>query len=177
MDMKLVRRFMAACACAAAVAAAGCDNSANRNTSSTTPPAGDVSASKDQPVAITGCLMRGDGRNDFILTKANEPVGTSGAPAEAGTVERKKMEAAARSYRLDGENDQLEKLVGHQIRVSGTLEDTGDLNKAEKSERGTSGEAGKDREIKESDLAKIDVKSVESIADTCDQARTSRGAR
>jgi len=169
MDTKLVRRFMAACACTAALAAAGCDNSANRDTSTTTP-AGDVSASKNQPVALTGCLLRGDGRNDFILTKANQPVGTSGAAADAGSVERKTAEAAARSYRLDGENDQLDKLVGHQIRVSGTLADKGDLNKS--AERGTSGEASKDREISQSDLAKIDVKSVESIADTCDQAKS-----
>ena len=176
MDMKLVGRFMAAFACTAALAAAGCDNTANRDRSSAT--AGDTSAGTNQPVSLTGCLARGEGSNDFILTKANQPVATSGTAAGAGSVEHKTMEAAARSYRLDGNNDELDKLVGHEIRVSGTLADKGDLNKAGKAgsaERGTSGEAGKDREISQSDLAKVDVKSVESIANSCDQMKS--GAR
>ena len=119
MDMKLVGRFMAAFACTAALAAAGCDNTANRDRSSAT--AGDASAGTNQPVSLTGCLARGEGSNDFILTKANQPVATSGTAAGAGSVEHKTMEAAARSYRLDGNNDELDKLVGHEILVSGTL--------------------------------------------------------
>ena len=130
MDMKLVGRFMAAFACTAALAAAGCDNTANRDRSSAT--AGDATAGTNQPVSLTGCLARGEGSNDFILTKANQPVATSGTAAGAGSVEHKTMEAAARSYRLDGNNDELDKLVGHEIRVSGTLADKGDLNKAGK---------------------------------------------
>ena len=68
--------------------------------------------------------------------------------------------------------------MGHEIRVSGTFADKGDLNKSGKersAERGASGDAGKDREISQSDLAKVDVKSVESIADNCDHMK--RGAR
>jgi len=171
MNTKLVRPFIVAWACTAALGVAACDNTANRQTSSTAsaPPA---ASNDNQPLTLTGCLMRGDGHNDFILTKANQPapVGTSGAAGEAGTVERKQLESASRSYRLSGESDELDKLVGHQIRVSGTLADKGDLNAPDKTS-GTSGGVNKDREISASDLAKVDVKSVESIADSCESAK------
>ena len=92
----------------------------------------------------------------------------------AGSVEQKTIDAASRSYRLNGDNDELDKLVGHQIRVSGTLADRGNLNAPQQGsspERGTSGTMNKDRELSESDLAKVDVKSVESIADSCDSGK------
>jgi hypothetical protein len=171
--MKLVRPFMVASACAAALALAACDNSANRDRSAAGT-SGETAASKDQPVTLTGCLMKGDGRNDFILTKANEPVGTTGSAGSAATPAEKTLDAAEHSYRLDGNNDDLEKLVGHKIRVSGTIDDRGNLEKKSASERGTSGDVNKDREIKDSDLAKVDVKSVESIADSCDGGNSSR---
>ena len=124
MDSKLFRRVIVACACTAALAvAAACDNSANNQRSSSSPAAApaDKNASDNPPVTLTGCLMRGDGRTDFILTKANQPVGTSGESTEAGSIEHRTLEAAERSYRLDGDNDQFNSLVGHRVRVSGTI--------------------------------------------------------
>ena len=174
MDTKLFRPLIVACACTAALAGAACDNTTNRQTSSAAVTPADTSANNNQSVTLTGCLLRGDGRNDFILTKANQPVGTSGAASGAGSVEQKTIDAASRSYRLNGDNDELDKLVGHQIRVSGTLADRGNLNPPQQgssAERGTSGTTNKDRELSESDLAKMDVKSVESIADSCDSGK------
>ena len=180
MNTKLVRPLLVACGCTAALAAAACGNSnstANRETPSAAAAPAENPSKDNQPVTLTGCLMRGDGRNDFIMTKANEPVGTSGAASGSGSPESKTLEAASRSYRLDGDNDELEKLVGHQIRVTGTVVDKGDLDAAEKgsAERGTSGTVEKNREISQSDLAQVDVKSVESTADSCDNA--TKGAR
>jgi len=172
MNQKLVRPFMLAGACAVAVALAACDNSANRsNSSSTSTPAAERNASNNEAITLTGCLARGDGHNDYVLTKANQPVGTSGESTQAGSIPEKTRAAAERSYRLNGDNDQLDGLVGHRIRVSGTIADRGDLNassdKNDSQPRGTSGEASKNQEISESDLAKVDVKSVESVADSC----------
>ena len=179
MNRKLGRPFLVACGCTAALAAAACGNSnttANRETPSAAATPAENASSDNQAVTLTGCLMRGDGRNDFIMTKANEPVGTSGAANGPGRPGSKTLEAASRSYRLNGDNDELEKLVGHQIRVNGTVADKGDLKAADKGseERGTSGTVGKNREISQSDLAKVDVKSVESIADSCENATNSR---
>ena len=180
MDNKLFRRVIVACGCTAALTfAAACDNSSSqqRSSSSSAPAAApaDKSVSDNQPVTLTGCLMRGDGRNDFILTKADQPVGTSGASSEpGGSIPERTREAAERSYRLDGDNDQLNALVGHRVRVSGTIKDRGALaaspDTSASSPRGTSGEAGKNKGISESDLAKVDVNSVDSVADSCNGA-------
>jgi hypothetical protein len=176
MDRKLFRRVIVACGCTAALTVAvACDNSTNQQRSSSSSPAAapaDKNASDNQPITLTGCLMRGDGHNDFVLTKANQPVGTSGEAAGAGSIPERTREAAERSYRLDGDNDQLNALIGHRVRVSGTIKDHGDLNASSDTSasnaRGTSGEAGKNQEISESDLAKVDVKSIDSVADSCD---------
>jgi len=177
MDSKLFRRVIVACGCTAALTiAAACDNSSNpqRSSSSSAPAAApaDKSASDNEQVTLTGCLMRGDGRNDFILTKANQPVGTSGVSSEPGSIPERTREAAERSYRLDGDNDQFNALVGHRVRISGTIKDRGDLgaspDTSASSPRGTSGDAGKNQQISESDLAKVDVKSVDSVSDSCD---------
>jgi hypothetical protein len=189
MDNKLFGRVIVACACTAALAGAACDNSSNQERSASSPagsPAAapaDKSASEDQPITLTGCLMRGDGRNDFILTKANQPVGTSGEQSAAGSsIEQRQLEAAERSYRLKGDDEQFQNLVGHRVRVSGTLADKSDLSASSPSSdksgsnvRGTSGEAQKNHEISESDLAKVDVKSIESVSDSCDGVN-SKGA-
>src|SRR5947199_9337325 len=110
MKSKLFKSATLACACTAALTLVACDNSASRQTSTaTTPAAGTAAKTDNQAVTLTGCLMRGDGRNDFVLTKANEPVGTSGASQETGSIAARTRSAAARSYRLNGDNDELEK--------------------------------------------------------------------
>jgi hypothetical protein len=134
-------------------------------------PAG--TAAKDQPrspVTLTGCLQKGDGRSDYILTEVNTTrttVGTSGSPASGSggdPVGREQMRSAAHAYRLKGDRDALEPLVGKQVRLSGTLAERSDLNDH------TSGGTMKDKDrtkIDEDDLAKVDVTSIDSVADNC----------
>ncbi|HKB09167.1 MAG TPA: hypothetical protein VKD69_00890 [Vicinamibacterales bacterium] len=120
-------------------------------------------------VTLTGCLQKGDGRSDYILTELNKPrtgVGTSGTtkPSSSDTVGQEQMRAASHAYKLDGDRDTLEPMVGKEVRVSGTIDRGSALN-----EHTDSGQL-KDRDrtkIDESDLAKVKVASVDSIGDSC----------
>jgi hypothetical protein len=133
-------------------------------------------ASRDaanSPVTITGCLQKGDGRSDYILTELNTTRGAVGTSGSSSTTDRngaadkvgqEQMRAAAHAYRLEGDRDSLEPLVGKQVRVSGTMAKSSDLNAHD--------EAGKlkDRDrtkLDEGDLARIDVAKVDSIAGSC----------
>ena len=65
---------------------------------------------------------------------------------------------------LDGDRDDLDKLVGKQVRVSGTIEKRSDLN-----DHNASGTV-KDRDrtkIDDGDLAQVKVASVTSIGSAC----------
>jgi hypothetical protein len=117
-------------------------------------------ADGSSPVTVTGCLQQGDG--GFILTQANEqpgPVATSGEQASRD-VQQKQQQAAARSYRLSGDDDNLRDLVGHQVRISGTIEDRGEVHERQ-------GEQAREDEIERGDLAELEVRSAQSVADTC----------
>jgi hypothetical protein len=173
--MKNTRPVRAACAAATlalalSVTACGERNQANddRDTVGTSGAAGEKTS-----VTLSGCLQRSDG-NDFVLTQANASSGDtapSKAASDRGSVEQRQRAQASRSYRLSGDSDQLRDLVGHQVRVSGTLDDRGDLKEdgGRTNDRGAVGTTGdRDRrEIKEGDLARVDVSSVESIAKSC----------
>lgn len=121
------------------------------------------------PMTLTGCLQKGDGRSDYILTEVSQPrttVGTSGSTSAAGSdvVGQEQMRAAAHAYKLAGDKDTLEPLVGKQVRVNGTVERRSKLN--EHDDNGTL----KDRDrtkIDEDDLASVHVDSVDRIADAC----------
>lgn len=128
-------------------------------------------AAKAEPISLTGCLQKGSGtlRSDYVLTEANmarTPVGTSGAAAnpKSDVVGKEQMRAAEHSYRLDGDRDELDKLVGKQVRVSGTVEKRSDLN--EHNADGTVKERDRTK-IADSDLAQVKVDTVASIADAC----------
>jgi hypothetical protein len=181
---------------ACALSAFGCSNNAADRTANADrtgqPPAAGASAgtpgaagtsgttadtaSRDaanSPVTITGCLQKGDGRSDYILTELNTTrgaVGTSGSSStadrstNADKVGQEQMRAAAHAYRLEGDRDSLEPLVGKQVRVSGTMAKSSDLNAHDDSGK------LKDRDrtkIDEDDLARIDVAKVDSIAGSC----------
>ncbi len=85
-------------------------------------------------LTLTGCLQESSAglTGSYILTQVNEPssaVGTSGSSGAA--VEREQMRAAKHAYQLESDNDdQLEKLVGKQVRVTGTLDEVSDLNRS-----------------------------------------------
>ena len=158
-------------------AAAGADAKANTAARS------DNSA----PVTLVGCLQKGDGRSDYILTEVNSTrttVGTSGTAdrpgagaqpdkSSADVVGQEQMRAAEHAYRLSGDRDAIEPLVGKQVRVSGSIAKSSDLNAHDDSGR------MKDRDrtkIDEGDLAKVDVASIDSVSDNCG-GKSSRGSR
>jgi hypothetical protein len=175
--MRLNRATVLALA-GAAVFAVACDRGNTAKNETTTPPAaGAAGTAASAPAAtteaskpsvvLTGCLQEEKGvLGDYILTQAKpvmspgEATGTSGAADEkTGTgepkgIEQRQLAQAERSYRLSGESDQLKENVGHQIRVRGTLANRGDVAKS-------------DNDVSQSDLAKVDVASVELIASSC----------
>src|SRR5262245_11984439 len=80
------------------------------------------SAAVNQPMTVSGCLQRQDQLIDeYVLTQqprsADAPVATGGSTA----VEREQVREAMRSYHLKGKRDDLEKLVGSEVRVTGTV--------------------------------------------------------
>ena len=124
-----------------------------------------TTADDKSPITVTGCLQKGDGRSDYILTEVSTTrttVGTTGAPppatgSSADVVGKEQMRAAAHAYNLNGDRDTLEGLVGKQVRVNGTLTARADLKDKERDRT----------KIDEDDLAKVDVTSVEAVAGSC----------
>jgi hypothetical protein len=119
------------------------------------------------PISLTGCLQKGGGMTDtFVLTQINEPtqsVGTIGT-AEPGTVERQQMREARHAYRLDGDDDQLDQLIGKRVRVEGTIEENSDLPPRHSADRS---DADKRPDIDAGDLAEVNVRSISKVADAC----------
>jgi len=107
---------------------------------------------------------------------AAAPVGTAGSGANAGSpsgdiVGREQHAAATKTYRLDGDSDQLKDLVGKQVRVSGHVTDRGDLGSADHPDTTSGGHV--DRDISTKDLARVKVDSIEKVADACGSAAPS----
>jgi hypothetical protein len=118
-----------------------------------------------KPVTLSGCLQQSDGK-DFILTQASASAGAvgTGGSSQSGAVEERQRAEALRSYRLSGDSNQLRELVGHKVRVKGMITDRGDL----KEDSASRDRRGDDREeIHERDLPRVDVNSVDSIANSC----------
>jgi hypothetical protein len=166
MNLKLYRTAMltGVFASALALSACGADNAGrDPNAPATKAPAADTTSATGAYAQMTlnGCLQKEDGiLGDYILTQANAPADAVGTSGQVGTVEGRQLEAAARSYRLSGESDKLRNLVGHQVRVMGTLKEASSV-----SDRAASGD--RPAEIKDSHLAKVEVMSVEDIAGSC----------
>jgi hypothetical protein len=110
------------------------------------------------------------------------PGSASGAPGSVGTagsasgdvVGREQHAAATKTYRLDGDGDQLRDLVGKQVRVSGHLTDRGDLGRPDRPSTTAGGNV--DRDISTSDLARVKVDSIEKMADVCGNPSPSSSA-
>jgi hypothetical protein len=146
---------------ALSVTACGTANEADRDRASgsaESPATTSADRNNASPKTLTGCLQQGDGDNDFILTQVNEqpgPVATSGEK-ESSEVQQKQQEAAARSYKLSGGREQLRDLVGHQVRVTGTVSDRGEAQSGDEKES-----------VDQDDLATMEVSSAESVANAC----------
>ena len=143
-------------------AIAACNSNSRMNSS-------EARGHEGAPINLTGCLQKsGSMTSNYVLTQVNEPtrsVGTSGsAETQPGTVEREQMREARHAYRLDGDKDQLDNLVGKQVRVQGTIAENSDLNKkaAENRDRDN-----KPADIDAGDLAKVNVQSIAAVSDAC----------
>jgi len=184
--------LVAALGCAALLTACNNDNAtrstaANDNTAPAAQSTTDKDTARQTPVTLTGCLQQGDSSSSYILTEMNEPgsrpTATSGSADQGDKVAREQLKEAEHAYRLDAKNDDdLAKLVGKKVRVSGTITDKSDLvartdQNRDRNGVGTSGRTDDhDRpKISESDLARVDVNSVEKVADACGSgAKTSK---
>lgn len=170
MRMRSLKGGMAVWAAALAIAAGAC-NTADRDSAIERDNAGSGAvgtsgANENSPVTLTGCLQQADGRNEYILTQVNEQPGpvATGGERESNEVQQRQQRAAAKSYRLSGETDNLRELVGHQVRVSGNIADRGDVQERQ-GEQPREGDNA--REIDQDDLAELEVRSAQSVAETC----------
>jgi hypothetical protein len=121
------------------------------------------------PITLTGCLQRGSGMNNFILTQVNapseSPVATSGNAGDA--VQREQIRGAKHAYALEGKDDDgLRSMVGKQVRVTGTISETSELRREVTKPRDTT--AKRDGlDIDAGDLTKVDVQGIVQVADVC----------
>jgi len=140
------------------------------------------SATAKKPIDLTGCLQKADG--SFVLTEISRP-SPNAAPTEKkgdnSVVEREQLHAAQHAYRLSADkDDDLEKLVGRQVRVHGTVVEKSDLVAGDERRGndltvGTSGSQDKNHEsdrksrakIDAGDLARVDVESIDKVAEGC----------
>jgi hypothetical protein len=126
-----------------------------------------------EPVTLTGCLQAGNG-GTYVLTGLNRP---KNADSENPVVvANEKLSAAEDAYVLTSDTTaDLAKLVGDKVHVEGTVTRASNFpgTKASKGTAGTSDQNGEvraiesGRVIKEKDLARVHVASVQKIADTC----------
>ena len=130
----------------------------------TTPPTGGVTQpafGADKKVTITGCLERSKesvATNDRfmlnnIVPNPPAPMGTAGAAGTSGSDKAPK----ASSYRLAGDDSKLAPHVGHQIELTGTVED--------QARSATTGAATTSGAVPEA--PKFKVETVKMIASSC----------
>jgi hypothetical protein len=179
------RMVLASAVASAALIGSSCDRegtqSAGSGNTAAQAPAPSPAPPAPQPINLTGCLQQGKG-DAYILTALNEPKQPdSSKPA---VVEREKVAAAREAYRLKADDsNELSKLVGHRIRVEGTLARRADLPAAPSESVGTSGQqadkkaASSEPKISQDDLAQVDVRSVQSIANACGAPTAKTGRR
>jgi hypothetical protein len=122
-------------------------------------------------INLTGCLQKGADSGDYLLTVVNQPseaVGTAGvvSPAE---VAREETRAATHTYRVSGKGFDLESLVGRQLRVSGTIEEGSDVWRKTREAKQDAAESAQPQvpRIKEGDLAKVNMTTVDKINEVC----------
>ena len=169
------KAFIAGCGLSITMSAAACNrNQAAEVDRDTDRLAADTSSRQGHegaPITVTGCLQRGSGLNNYILTRVNTPsdtpVATSGNGTNGAAVQREQMREAKHAYVLDGEdNDAMRNLIGKQVRVTGTIDESSELHRGTTDSRNS-----KDRrdglDIDSGDLAKVDVQGIVQVADVC----------
>ena len=173
MNSKWTKSFITGCGLAVALTGTACnrhdaaevDRDNDRLAADTTKDRGHEGA----PITVTGCLQRGSGLNNYILTQVNSPsetpVATTGKDASGAAVQREQMREAKHSYALDGDDkDVMRDMVGKQIRVNGTIKETSELHK-EAAKTSSDGERRLD--IDPGDLTKIAVEGIVQLGEEC----------
>jgi hypothetical protein len=119
------------------------------------------------PVSVTGCLQKGN-RNTYIVTGLNRPAHPDSSNPQV--VAQEKQAAAREAYRLtSGQTDDLKKLLGKRVHVEGTLKKAAGADVT-----GTTATAAGSTEIKQRDLAEVEVSSVQKVANTCGSSGKAR---
>jgi hypothetical protein len=163
------------------------------------PPAQVAAAEGQETVTLTGCAVKGDGDGDgFLLANSVEKTSrTTTTPTPAGATVQStttnEMKPARMLYWLDDDDDEVAKLMGQLIEVTGEVE--GDVKRGEieverengmieleikadgrkanvkladvPSAIGTSGSVKDDEADLPYVVRKLDVKSAKSIAPSC----------
>ena len=179
------KAFVTGCAVAVALSAGACNRDESADVDRDTDRLAATADTADRrqaghegaPITLTGCLQRGSGLNNYILTQVNSPsdspVATSGQSAAGGAVQREQMREAKHAYALDGDVDNARDLVGKQVRVTGTLAETSDLRRGNSGtdtaapRANTSDDRREGLDIDTGDLAKIDVQTMTQVAENC----------
>jgi hypothetical protein len=176
MNTKLYKVSLTLCAAAAALGLSGCQRDRAAGEPSATGTSGRVTSERYASAGdlnVSGCLQKTAGiPSDYILTQTSSPAESVGTSGTLGTVEGRDLDAAARSYRLSagGQSNRLRNLVGHQVRVMGTIVSHGTIAT---DARAASPDNPPD--LTESDLARLNVTTVEDIADVCVSGPSVRG--
>jgi len=169
-----LKSFVAGCGLVMATAGAACNRNdaaeVDRDTDRLAADTAKQPGHEGAPITITGCLQRGSGLNNFILTQVNSPsdtpVATTGKESSGVAVQREQMREAKHAYTLDGDKDAMRDLIGKQVRVTGTIAESSELRRAMPENR-TSGERREGLDIDAGDLAKVDVQGIVQVADVC----------
>jgi hypothetical protein len=167
----------------AAALTAACGNNTDRsdmnpdNRPAVGAPAATMSSQDQKPIDLTGCLQK-SGRS-YVITQIGTPSPAAAPPDkkdDSGRVEREQVTAPRHAYRLNAANRaDLEKLIGKQVKVSGTVMEPSDLTgredrRANDLRVGTSGAQDREHdrpEINTSDLASVEVASIQQVATGC----------
>jgi hypothetical protein len=164
------KAFIAGCGLSIALSAAACNTDqtaeVDRDTDRLAADTSNRGGHEGAPITLTGCLQRGSGLNNYILTRVNAPSETPVATS-GGDVQREQLRAAKHAYVLDGDdNDSMRTLVGKQVRVTGTLDETSELRRGATEGKNTSGRRD-GLDIDSGDLAKVAVQGIVQVADVC----------
>jgi hypothetical protein len=177
--------LVATCGLLAALAA-GCGRNPDRTAAETDGRQGlrtapvSMSSQEPRPIDLTGCLQKLSG--SYLLTYTNRvPGATATDSQENNTAVERGPSSVRQAYRLSArDKTSFEKLVGKQVKVSGTVTETADL--IARDERrgndlvmvGTSGVQDQEPDrsrIKPGDLAKVDVASIHQVGEGCAEGR------
>src|SRR5687767_4693248 len=105
------KAFVAGCGLAVAMSTAACNRDeaaeVDRDTDRLATDTSRERGHEGAPITLTGCLQRGSGLNNYILTQVNSPsdtpVATSGKDSSGAAVQREQMREAKHAYVLDGD--------------------------------------------------------------------------